>query len=215
MNQHESEIVIWDDIAMGALAILSTFLLMLEYSVPLTYGELLVIGYVDSTIALIFLAEFIIKYSFAPSKKEYLKSNWWYLLASIPLTTPLTQALRLLRLVRLIRLLRLGTGMKEISIYLRRFFTQTYLVYVITIWMIIVFSGAMVFFAIEHAVNPHVQSLFDAFWWAMATVTTVGYGDIYPVTTAGRIVGIMLMIAGIGTSGVFTALIASFLIREK
>ena len=64
-------------------------------------------------------------------------------------------------------------------------------------------------------VNQNVHGFFDSFWWAMSTVTTVGYGDIYPVTTEGRIVAIFLMLAGIGTLGVYTAAIANYVIRQN
>jgi voltage-gated potassium channel len=167
------------------------------------------------TIAFIFLAEFAIKFFLADSKGKFFKSNWWYLLASIPITTPATQALRLLRLLRLVRLLRLNVGAKEIAEYLKRFIKQTHLVYVFIIWGAIIFTATVAFFVLEHATNPNVHTLFDSFWWAMATVTTIGYGDIYPITTGGRIVAMFLMITGIGTSGIFTALVASFLIKQK
>jgi voltage-gated potassium channel len=60
-----------------------------------------------------------------------------------------------------------------------------------------------------------VTSLWDSFWWAMVSVTTVGYGDIYPMTTAGRLIAIGLMVVGIGTLGTFTASIAHWVLRER
>ena len=57
-----------------------------------------------------------------------------------------------------------------------------------------------------------IHSFFDALWWSAATVTTVGYGDIYPVTAMGRIIAVFTMIVGISTLAVVTARIAQFLI---
>jgi voltage-gated potassium channel len=57
-----------------------------------------------------------------------------------------------------------------------------------------------------------IQSFFDALWWSAATVTTVGYGDIYPVTAVGRVIAVFTMVVGISTLAVVTARIAQFLI---
>ncbi|TPW16226.1 MAG: putative voltage-gated potassium channel protein [Acidimicrobiaceae bacterium] len=60
-----------------------------------------------------------------------------------------------------------------------------------------------------------IHSFFDALWWSLATITTVGYGDIYPVTAAGRIVGGFTMIVGISTFAIVTAKVAQFLVRSE
>jgi voltage-gated potassium channel len=62
--------------------------------------------------------------------------------------------------------------------------------------------------------DGRVQSFFDALWWAGATITTVGYGDIYPITAAGRVIAIFTMLVGISTLAVVTARIAQFLIKN-
>ncbi len=62
---------------------------------------------------------------------------------------------------------------------------------------IITFSSAYIFYILEHPINPMVRNYFDALWWGMCTVSTVGYGDIYPITTGGRLIGIFLIIVGI------------------
>ena len=63
--------------------------------------------------------------------------------------------------------------------------------------------------------NENVKSLWDSFWWTIVTITTVGYGDIYPVTTGGRILAIFLMLGGIATFSAATATIAAHLIERN
>ena len=217
MSQRDEQKLVWilDDIAMIALALCSAFILVIESSTELPPSYIVALDGIDVAIAIVFLAEFCIKFALAPRKSSFLRTHWWELLAAIPITTPATQALRLLRLFRLIRLFRLNEGFREILDYLRHFFQQTYILTVLVIWLLIVCAGTTAFFAFEHLHNPHTPSLFDSLWWAISTITTVGYGDIYPVTVGGRIVGMLLMLCGIGTTGVFTALIASFLVRER
>jgi voltage-gated potassium channel len=76
-------------------------------------------------------------------------------------------------------------------------------------------TSAVLFTMVED-VGPHgrVHSFFDALWWSLATITTVGYGDVYPVTAAGRIVGGFTMIMGITTFAIVTAKLAEFLVRS-
>ena len=73
--------------------------------------------------------------------------------------------------------------------------------------------GAAVGYRAEHAHNPGFKTFGDALWWAVVTLTTVGYGDIVPQTTAGRVDGVMIMIAGVGVLGVLAGSMASFFRR--
>ena len=75
-------------------------------------------------------------------------------------------------------------------------------------------SAAAFTVAEDVGVNGRIHSFFDALWWSLSTITTVGYGDIYPVTTAGRIIGGFTMIVGISTFALVTAKIAQFLVRS-
>ncbi len=70
-------------------------------------------------------------------------------------------------------------------------------------------------FALEADENKGIRHFGDALWWAITTVTTVGYGDVTPVTPEGRLVAVVLMLAGIGVIGVFTATVASLLFEEQ
>jgi voltage-gated potassium channel len=75
--------------------------------------------------------------------------------------------------------------------------------------------GATGLYLFEHGTNEAVVSFGDALWWALTTTTTVGYGDIYPTTTEGRLIAVLLMLTGIGVIGMFTATIASFFMIEE
>ena len=74
----------------------------------------------------------------------------------------------------------------------------------------VVFVGAAVAYRAEHATNPGFATYGDSLWWAIVTLTTVGYGDIVPKTTAGRVDGIMIMITGISVLGLLAGSMASF-----
>ncbi len=84
-------------------------------------------------------------------------------------------------------------------------------VYMIIVGNLILLSSCLIFYYFEHPVNPHVRNFFDALWWGMSKVTTVGYGDIAPVTWEGRLVSMALMVTGIVFFVGWTALVMAFL----
>ena len=75
---------------------------------------------------------------------------------------------------------------------------------------VIIFTCAYVAYSVEKATNPLFNSFGTSVWWAVVTITTVGYGDVYPITTAGRLTGVVLMFAGLALFGVLAGTLASF-----
>lgn len=78
----------------------------------------------------------------------------------------------------------------------------------------LVMCAAFFLYYLEKGRNPGINTLLDSFWWAVATVTTVGYGDIIPVTTEGKLLGIALMLLGTGLFATYTALFAGALLSS-
>jgi voltage-gated potassium channel Kch len=89
----------------------------------------------------------------------------------------------------------------------------TYLAYVALLVGSVAIVGTLGFHYFESGTNPNIDSLFDSFWWSIVTITTIGYGDVYPITVGGRLVALFLMFTGIGLLSVSTAGFAAYLVR--
>jgi voltage-gated potassium channel len=172
-----------------------------------------VLNLVDTGICVIFLIDFIKRFSKAKSKIDYMKWGWIDLLSSIP-TLDFIRAGRLLRLVRLLRILRAFRSTKHLlnHIFLNKAKGTLTLVTISASLMIILSSIAIL--QVEDDANSNIKTAEDALWWSYSTITTVGYGDNYPVTTEGRGIAILLMTVGVGLFGTFTAYISSWFISS-
>lgn len=188
------------ELGFAALAFLSVGLLVFELTSTVDAAQTQLIATLDLGIAGIFLLDFFIGLNAADSKGKFFKERWYEIIAAIPLTDSAIRTFRAIRLIRVVRVIRLAARFKRIAdSSADRAASQLF-----NLWLVdttIIFAAALAFFDFEYGVNPKVHNLFDAFWWAMVTITTIGYGDIYPITTEGRIVAMALMIVGIGTIG--------------
>lgn len=127
---------------------------------------------------------------------------------------------RPLRLARLLRFVRLGRVLIVLSEGLRRarsVLAHHGLQYVLLAVTVIMFGAAALEVTLErHSSGPTaIHNFGDALWWAIVTVTTVGYGDKVPLTGAGKFVAVALMLTGIGLVGFVTATVASFFVQEQ
>ena len=103
----------WVEGIMIMLALVSALLLFLEFTTTLALWQVQLFDFVDLCIALVFLGEFSFKLLLAKNPKKFFEVRWWELLAAVPITTPLTQALRLLRLLRLLHLAEVTVDSKR------------------------------------------------------------------------------------------------------
>jgi voltage-gated potassium channel len=167
-----------------------------------------------------FCAEFVIRW-IARGSAKFLREAWFDLLLIVispPFLVPeYWQGLRSVRAVRIIRLLRLiragavaGIGLR----LARRLFGRRKFHYTALVAIAVVFLGALGVFLVERGSNRSIGSFGDALWWAVVTATTVGYGDVSPVTLEGRLIAVVLMLTGIGVIGVFTATVAALFFEQ-
>jgi voltage-gated potassium channel len=162
----------------------------------------------DSLICLVFLWDFFYHLHRAENKLAYLKWGWIDFISSIP-TLTLFRWGRIVRVVRIIRVLRAIRSVKFIFHFLFEHRAQgTFITVFLITFMLVIFSSIAVL-NVETVPDANIKTAGDALWWAASTVTTAGYGDKFPVTTEGRILGVILMTAGVGFFGTLTAYIAS------
>lgn len=178
-------------------------------------GELtILLNYIDNVICIVFLIDFSIRFKNSENKVEFMKWGWIDLVASIP-SVDFLRAGRLLRLIRLLRVFRALKSTKLIYEHINRNKKQSALTSVALIsFLMIVFSSISIL-QFEKGINSNIKTAEDAIWWAFVTITTVGYGDKFPVTTEGRVIGAILMTTGVGIFGTFTALVSSWFIDKK
>ena len=127
---------------------------------------------------------------------------------------PLDIAAVVLPVLRPLRLLRLLTLLNFLNRYAGSSFRGRVGIYLGASVALIVFMGSLAILDAERGGRGPIQTFGDALWWALATITTVGYGDMYPVSTEGRFVAAGLMFCGIGVLGVVTATFASWLVQR-
>mgnify|MGYP000902591330 CR=1 FL=1 len=109
----------------------------------------------------------------------------------------------------------LHTGFYLFARRIRKLIKQPVFVVLTIIGNSLIIISSLLLYHFEHGLNPKINSLLDTVWWAVATVTTVGYGDISPVTTIGKVIGIFMMIIGTALFWSYTALFAGAIMTEE
>ncbi len=171
-----------------------------------------VLEYADIGICILFLFDFCLQLITAKSKLEYMKWGWIDLLSSVPMVGPLRLG-RLARVVRILRLLRGVKSAKMISMYIaKRRSDSAFAAAAFVALLTVVLSSVAVLHLERDFPNANITTAEDALWWAATTITTVGYGDKYPVSTGGKFVAVIAMTVGVGLFGTFTAFVATWFI---
>ena len=137
----------------------------------------------------------------------------FYLPFVFPIDLRVLRALRMVRLFRLLKINRYTTALSSIGKVLRRKANQ--LVSSVFVVLLLMLVSAVLMYHIENAAQPDkFANALDALWWAVATFTTVGYGDLYPITAAGRLLSAVIALLGIGLVAVPTGIISSGFIEQ-
>lgn len=161
----------------------------------------------DAVMTPIFLFDFAYRLGTARSRRAYFVrgQGWADLLAVIPMF----RFLRAFRVIRVVRLLRAQGGRRLVSDLVQGRASATFLLTIFLVLFVLEAAGASIYYVEGAAEAANIRSAGDALWWGIVTITTVGYGDQYPVTPGGRVIGVFLLLAGIGLFSVLTGFIAN------
>ncbi len=167
--------------------------------------------YFDDAACAVFLFDFMVSIYRAPRRWRYLFTwGWVDFLSSIP-STGILRLGRAARIVRILRLLRGVRSGRDIAAHLLAHRTSGTFFVAALVSLLVLTLGSIAVLEFEHDVpGANIRSAGDALWWSFVTMTTVGYGDHYPVTTGGRLAAAALMITGVGLFGTFTGYVASW-----
>ena len=196
------------ELFIGALSVISIFNIVLYLLLPdAPVREVIVI--VDTGLCFVFFADFLGRLRNAESKSGYFfrQLGWLDLLGSLPF--PGLRIARVFRVTRVVRLVR-AVGMKTLVNKMLHDRAGSALYTVLILCVIVIQYGSMFELVTNrNSTSANITTASDAVWYVIVTITTVGYGDKYPVTNPGRIVGVLIMVTGVGLFGVLTGFLAN------
>lgn len=150
-----------------------------------------------------FLADYLARLALAENRWKWIAKHWWEL---VLIVLPMFRPLRILRILpTLVLLQRFSSGSSRVTVSMYTSVAST----------LIVLVSSVTFYEYEapHPGSP-IQNFGDSIYWAMTTMTTVGYGDIVPMTIPGKIIAVTLMATGIAVFGIATAMVSSWLVQQ-
>jgi voltage-gated potassium channel Kch len=174
-----------------------------------------VILIVDGSLCLVFLADFLVRLRAAESKRAYIwrGGGWLDFIGSLPV--PGLRLARGYRVFRAWREIRRRGGRPLWRDFVRERAQGALYVVLLLVVLVLEFASIGVLQAERGVEGATIDSASDALWWGYVTITTVGYGDEFPVTNEGRIVGVLLLTIGVGLFGTFTAFVANVFLAPR
>lgn len=210
------------DIAVQALVVVSVVSFSVETLPGLAEEARRALRVLEAAIVLLFTVEYLVRLYAAESRRKYATSFFgaidlvaivpFYIAMGVDLRS--LKVFRMLRLFRLLKLTRYNSAMQRLARAFHSVREEMVLFAVVTAKLMFLASVGIYYF--EHEAQPEAfKSVFHSFWWSMVTLTTVGYGDIVPVTTGGRAFTFVLLMIGLAIVALPAGLLASALAERK
>lgn len=173
-----------------------------------------ILDYADNAVCVVFFIDFVVTLLRCPNRRRYLLTwGWLDLVSSIPVVDSLrwARAARVARILRVLRGIRAAKILSEFILY-RRAQSAFLAALLVSILLIVLAASAILQF--ETSTEANIRTAEDALWWAAVTVTTVGYGDKFPISSEGRLTAVLLMTAGVGLFGTFSGFVAAWFLES-
>jgi voltage-gated potassium channel len=198
---------------MLAMAVLSILNLPLAFVFPFRSQSWYLIAWVDAALTLVFLIDFVYRLRTAPSKRGYFVQGKGYL--DLLSCVPGLRIFRLFRIVRAVRIVR-RLGGPRVFLELRQELASGVLYLVVFVGITVLeFVGLLELRFEEDAPGANITTAGDALWWGYVTATTVGYGDQFPVTTGGRLAGLIMLTVGVALFATFSGFLATTFLSPR
>jgi voltage-gated potassium channel len=203
------------NLAFAVSIVASLLIVFVEYLFPLDFEQRLILDTFDLVIVILFALDFYARFSRTSEKKlHFLLKHWFEIPAMIPLIILLlidpSSNLLYLRFLALFRLFRLYQILTLLNGKGGEFVILTGITAIS-----IIFGGFAVVIAESNNQESNIKNVSDGVWWAITTITTVGYGDYYPVTSLGKVIGSFVMFIGLAFLTSFAGIIGSSLIAHR
>jgi voltage-gated potassium channel len=203
--------IIYLELLVLVLSLYSLGALVVDLLAELDPGTRLMLRQIDDAVCVIFLLDFGVHFWLAPSKAAFMRMGWIDLLSSIP-------EISWFRWGRVFRVFRILRALRSVSAVYQHFSADRAKGTFVMVGLMSIVAVLLATIAVYELERDHpdttIHTAGDALWWAFTTITTIGYGTHYPVTLAGRIVTVVLVVFGLGFLSTFTAYIASFFLEK-
>ena len=210
------------DLAIQVLIVISAITFSIDTLPDLSSDTTNLLSSIETITVTIFTIEYVARAYLAERTRDYVLSFYgivdllaiapFYLSMGLDLRS--IRILRMLRLFRIFKLARYNSAMRRLGKAFAIAKEEIVLFGVVTLMLLYLSAAGIYYF--EHDAQPdQFKSIFHSFWWAVATLTTVGYGDVYPITLGGRIFTFFILMIGLGIVAVPAGLLASALSKAR
>ena len=216
LKKHESRIGKIIDLIIQLLIILSLITFSIETLPDLDNKTHILLRYIETFTVIVFTFEYAIRLVLAKKKLRFIFSFFgiidlvsivpFYITTGVDLRS--VRAFRLLRLFRALKIIRYSKTIRHFhnALMIAR---DEIILYLFITFLLLYFAAVGIYY-FEHEAQPEVfSSIFNSLWWAVATLTTVGYGDVYPITIGGRVFTFFVLLVGLGVVSVPAGLVSS------
>ncbi|WP_084144541.1 potassium channel family protein [Ferrimonas kyonanensis] len=200
------------ELGMMLLSLLSVIIVLVIAFNDETKESIRLLILLDFAICMVFISNFFWGLFKSVHKGHFIRDHWIDLVASLPMIEQLRYA-RIFQVLRVIRLVRMSRSLLTPFLQHKRETTVTSLL--VGLVTVLTLSSVLILLFEDGVAGANITTAEDAIWWSLVTISTVGYGDFYPVTMEGRVIGAVVIVCGVSFFGIVAGYLASVFVSPE